>query len=339
MTIRKIEVMTNDLDNNTFAHAKGGNRQDDGLLPCPFCGEVAMTGRAEAEKTMVLCANGHCKAKPWVIGHDRADATQRWNTRVPSREAAEGAGEIDPQSNNPSIAHKAMLAAAPPRPAPDAMRAHGEDRCLCLHPAACAMAGHCLEKISALSGVTSNMTNEQLAMALRNNLSLVGSRNNPRDLMAAAATRLIDSPPVRGDREIYAELARNYWRTSDSKPIRKDYECLIGGKIADAILSLPVQPAIHKTKFYAALSSHLQEDMIDIVWQAVQESGVFAGVQSGAGEREALAEACIRRLAQCNIGNPGQREMAADDILSTLQKIEAFASRQAPHSSSEEVGK
>lgn len=39
--------------------------------------------------------------------------------------------------------------------------------------------------------------------------------------------------------------------------------------------------------------------------------------------REGLAEACIRRLARCNINNAGQREMAADDILSTLQKIEA----------------
>lgn len=32
------------------------------------------------------------------------------------------------------------------------------------------------------------------------------------------------------------------------------------------------QPSIDKTKFYAALSSHLANDMIDIVWQAVQES-------------------------------------------------------------------
>jgi hypothetical protein len=41
--------------------------------------------------------------------------------------------------------------------------------------------------------------------------------------------------------------------------------------------------------------------------------------------REELAVACIRRLARCNIENPGQREMAGDDILSTLQKIEAIA--------------
>lgn len=40
-----------------------------------------------------------------------------------------------------------------------------------------------------------------------------------------------------------------------------------------------------RDKFYAALSSRLASDMIDIVWQAVQESGVCVGVQPGAGER------------------------------------------------------
>lgn len=43
-----------------------------------------------------------------------------------------------------------------------------------------------------------------------------------------------------------------------------------------------------RDKFYAALSGRLANDMIDTVWQAVQESGVCVGVQSGAGERDTL---------------------------------------------------
>lgn len=40
------------------------------------------------------------------------------------------------------------------------------------------------------------MTNAQLAMALRNNLSLVGSREKLRELIAAAAARLVASPEI-----------------------------------------------------------------------------------------------------------------------------------------------
>jgi hypothetical protein len=84
----------------------------------------------------------------------------------------------------------------------------------------------------------------------------------------------LSSPAVRGDRgAIAAQFAIKFPATLSQ------YSHF---KIVDWFLSLPVQPAIDKTKFHAALSGHLANDMIDIVYQAAMESGVF--VQSGAGE-------------------------------------------------------
>jgi hypothetical protein len=98
----------------------------------------------------------------------------------------------------------------------------------------------------------------------------------------------VATPPVRGDREALRQKIGGY---IDAIRLGATNEGVTNAIMRDIdSLALPVQPAIDKTKFYSALSSRLANDMIDIVWQAVQESGALVGVQSGAGERDALTE-------------------------------------------------
>lgn len=51
------------------------------------------------------------------------------------------------------------------------------------------------------------MSNTEIAMELRNNLSLVSSKNKLRDLMATAAARLIANPSNLSERERCAKIA------------------------------------------------------------------------------------------------------------------------------------
>lgn len=101
---------------------------------------------------------------------------------------------------------------------------------------------------------------------------------------------LYASPPVRGDREAWQNIDKIIDALEAAGCCRNGQvsssEDHVANTIRDWLRSLPVQPAIDKTKFYAALSSRLASDMIDIVWQAVQESVVLGAVQPGAGERE-----------------------------------------------------
>ena len=57
----------------------------DKLLVCPFCGTNAVVERwhgGPKRKHRVGCDNDACPALPGVTGKTRAEAVQRWNTRM-----------------------------------------------------------------------------------------------------------------------------------------------------------------------------------------------------------------------------------------------------------------
>ncbi len=129
--------------------------------------------------------------------------------------------------------------------------------------------------------------------------NVVYSTRNVVNIIETLATRLSLARPTPTDGETWRDLLR---RCCD----------VLGEGRSGHIAGSKYDEEWDKQREY------LFADIREALARPTPTETVCDQVQAGAA-----AIACIRRLAQVNINNPDQRELAADDILATLQKIEA----------------
>lgn len=239
--------------------------------------------RAVNEWLEQLGLNRNVATIPGVMEGD-GSSDKPFKFKVPSSDAAEGAGDIARcietidnsyafkvdggialQNCGEWIYLKKLLLNVPPKPALDAMQILIK-RFPEINPGNYndydveALNNWGIEVIAALSapvpspdGAGENqtdrqpstaMTNAQLAMALRNNLSLVGSREKLRELMAAAAARLVANPEqselIRRCAKI-AEPWPGFWLDENSSDADRAIVA-VRTEIAKAILALSPSP-------------------------------------------------------------------------------------------------
>lgn len=103
-------------------------QNEDGLLPCPcpICRSTdVQTFERQEGLFVVSCENDNCIFTVEAVGGSRKEAVKRWNTRAtpPVRDAAEGV--VLRHHANETLEEQEYLLrqSAPPKPAPDALRA------------------------------------------------------------------------------------------------------------------------------------------------------------------------------------------------------------------------